>query len=112
MKDLKNLSKVLNDSFNGNFAYDKEINSMDYEAKFILYRHIRFFLHYYNKKGAKKINVYDWYFNLLDRYLDGLNYCESNLNKYFIHIYSNTHVNKFRENKCVNSLEILYYLTK
>lgn len=85
---------------------------MDYQAKFILYRQIRFFLHYYNKEGSKKINVYEWYWNLLDRYLCGLDLCEKNLNKYFNRIYNNTHVNKLWENKQVNSLEILYFLTK
>jgi|DEB0MinimDraft_10_1074344.scaffolds.fasta_scaffold74879_2 hypothetical protein len=82
------------------------------DYKHVLYRQIRFFLYYYNQPNAKKINVYEWYWNLLDRYICGLDVSEKNLNKYFNHIYNNTHINIFRENKCVNSLEILYYLTK
>jgi len=30
MKDLQNLTKVLNDSFNGNFVYDTEFNCILY----------------------------------------------------------------------------------
>jgi hypothetical protein len=58
MKDLKNLSNLLNQSFTGNFAYDKEINS-------ILYFSSRYTIeiNIYKKTNEICLHVQDYYGN-------------------------------------------------
>jgi len=82
------------------------------DYKHVLYRQIRFFLYYYNKPNAKKINVYEWYFNLLDRYLCGLELSEKNLNKYFYRIYLDTLIIKSYEDRYINAIDIVNLLNK
>lgn len=84
------------------------------DYRHVMYRQIRFFLFYYNKPNAKKINVYDWYFNLLDRYLCGLELSGKNLNKYFYRIYLQTNINTNKDynTPCNNAKEIVYILNK
>jgi hypothetical protein len=82
------------------------------DYKHVLYRQIRFFLYYHNKPNAKKINVYEWYWNLLDRYLCGLDLSEKNLNKYFYRIYLDTLVTKRYEDRYINAIDIVNLLNK
>lgn len=82
------------------------------DYKTVLYRQIRFFLYYYNKPNANKINVYKWYWNLLDRYVCGLELSEKNLNKYFYRIYLDTLVTKRYEDIYINAIEIVNLLNR
>jgi len=82
------------------------------DYKHVLYRQIRFFLYYYNKPNAKKIDVFEWYWNLLDRYLCGLELSEKNLIRYFYRIYMETNINKTYCNPCINATTIVNILNK
>jgi len=82
----------------------------DYET--VLYRQIRFFLYYYNQPNAKKINVYEWYWNLLDRYICGLDLNEKNLNKYFYIIYLETIICKRDQFWYMNAINIVNLLNR
>ena len=87
------------------------------DYKHVLYRQIRFFLYYYNQPNANKIDVFEWYYNLLDRYIFSLGFEENiklveNLNKYFYRIYKETNINKSYCNPCINATTIVYILNK
>jgi len=89
------------------------------DYKTVLYRQIRFFLYYYNKPNAKKIDVFEWYYNLLDRYIFNLGFDSNvkvveNLSKYFYRIYKETNIDTSKDynNPCNNAKEVVYILNK
>jgi hypothetical protein len=80
--------------------------------KYTLFRQIRFFVWYYNQPGTKKVNLYYYFYNLLDRYIGFDCHMWVNFTNYYLPIYTMVNNIKRLEDFDIVAMDIVNLLNK